>query len=199
VLNKNVARVPDVTPIAIRTESFGLNVFTPMLATLARGKAVQFICVELKKPSPGLEEACGSQIASFRFQGGFPTGEISELSRSETEDFKLTLYELSLANPADPDDCTASQILLRAKPLATTVPGQDTYLLEEDSFVHLQRPGTRADWVLRFSQDGQEEVKIVPNAKQSYFHMLNHRISVLGAGCRLPAARDGIAPGSALS
>jgi hypothetical protein len=185
VLNEDAAAVPNVTPVAIRTESFGLNVFKPMLDILARTKSFRFMCAELKNPSPGLEEGCEPQIASFRFQGGFPTGAITELSRSEIGDFKLTLYELGLANPADPADCTASQILLRAKPVASAVPGQDSYTLDEDSFVYLQRPEARADWVLRFTQDAHEEVMIVPGVGQSYYHLFNHRISVTGAGCRL--------------
>lgn len=185
LLNENAAAAPNVTPVAIRTESFGLNVFKPMLDTLAGAKAFRFMCVELKNPSPGLEEGCESQIASFRFQNGFPSGNISELSRSEAGDFKFTLYELGLANPADAADCTASQILLRAKPVASAVPGQNSYTLEEDSFAYLQRPETRADWVLRFTQDAREEVMIVPRAGQSYFHLFDHRVSVTGSGCRL--------------
>ena len=185
VLNRDAASSPNVTPIAIRTESFGLNVFRPMLDALIGAKSFRFMCVEPKNPTPGFEDGCESQIANVRFQNGFPLGNVVELSRSEADDFKLTLYELSLANPADPADCTASQILLRAKPVVSNVPGQDSYIVDEDSFVYLQRPEARADWVLRFTQDAREDVVIVPRVGQSYFHLLNHRIAVTGTGCRL--------------
>lgn len=185
LLNNDAASSPHVTPIAFRTESFGLNVFKPMLDALARAKSFPFFCVELKEPSVGNDESCDSQISFFQVQNGFPTGDITELSRSEAGEYKFTLYELGLVNTADSADCTASQILLRAKPVASSVPGQDSYNLDEDSFVYLQRPDARADWVLRFTQSSREEVVIVPRVGQSYFHLLGHRISVLGSGCRL--------------
>ena len=184
-LNRGVAGAPIATPVTIRTEAFGLRIFNPIVLALSRSKSFRFVCIELKDPSPGLDEACLPQLESYRAKGGFPLGNIRELSRSEVNRYKLTLYELGLANASDRADCTASQILLRAKPVASTVPSQDSYNLDEDSFVYLQRPEARADWVLRFTADGVEEVVIVPREGQSYFHLLKHRIAVTGGGCRL--------------
>jgi hypothetical protein len=196
-LNRSIPGAPVITPVTIRTEAFGLNVFKPITAALASSKNFRFVCVELKEPPPELEEACSPQIAFYRAQGGFPFGEIRELSRSEVSIYKLTLYELGLANPADPADCTASQVLFRAKPVSSAVPGQDSYMLDEDSFVYLQRPEARADWVIRFTQRGREEVVIVPSVGQSYFHLLDHRIATTGEGCRMlvtVSRRDNLVP-----
>lgn len=184
-LNKNAARAPNVTPVAIRTESFGLKAFQPIIKALSNGKGVKIACIEKQNPEAENDQSCESQLDFFREQGSFPLGEITKVGASEIGMFKLKYFELGLANPSDFADCTTSQILLRTKPIPPSVPGQESYVLKEDSFVYLQRPGSRTDWVLRFTQDDREEVVIVPNANQSYFHLLDHRISVLGSGCRL--------------
>jgi hypothetical protein len=197
-LNANVARTPMIAPITIRTEAFGLNVFRPITDELSKSKAFRFVCIELKDPPPGLEEGCLPQIDSYRSKGAFPLGEFREIERSEADRFKFTLYEMSVANANDVLDCTRSEITLRAKSAVSTIPGQTSYNLDEDSFVYLQRPEPRADWILRFTREGHEEVVIVPRDGPTNLHIFQHRIGVIGEGCRVLVTlsrRDRLLPG----
>ncbi|HZJ12224.1 MAG TPA: hypothetical protein VFD26_06180 [Methyloceanibacter sp.] len=184
-INRNAAKSPAATPISIRTESFGLEVFKPMLDSLADAKSVRFVCIELKNPPPGLEQPCDPQIESYRFQLGFPLGKITEVSRAESGDFKLTYYDLALEGADDPDDCTASQITLRAKALPAPGPGEDAFDLDEESFVYLQRPGPRTQWVLNLKGQSGEEVITVPRDSSLERYAVGHRIGIIARGCRV--------------
>ena len=92
------------------------------------------VCRARRIPPPGLEEDCELQIASFRFQNGFPSGNISELSRSEVGDFKLTLYELGRPTPTilpiarRRRSCCGPSRLVRPCPARTPTPSKKTAL-----------------------------------------------------------------------
>lgn len=68
---------------------------------LSRSKSLRFACVEAQNPQPGFDENCASQISFYRAQGGFPLGEINEVSRSNVNEYRITVYELGLIAPED--------------------------------------------------------------------------------------------------
>jgi hypothetical protein len=124
-LNRYSSGAPQVTPVSIRSEAFGLNVFKPLLMSLGSAKSFRFACVELLDPPPGLDEPCAPQIVTYRTQGGFPLGDIYEIEKINVSRYRLTVAEVGLAKPFDPANCERSQITLRASPVASAAQGRD--------------------------------------------------------------------------
>ncbi len=184
-LNRNAAGKPLVTPVTIRTESFGLNSYSPVLDALRRGKSFRFTCIEEIHPPPGMAQSCRDQIAFYQSQGGFPLGAIRELGHSEMGIYKLTTYELGLAHPDDPADCTASDVLLRAKPLGTSAASPASFALAENSFVYLQQPTDRDDWTLEFAEGTKEKIVTVRRGTTLRLNLLDHHVGVVAGACRV--------------
>lgn len=177
-LNRNAAGKPLVTPISIRTESFGLNSFSPVLNALRRGKSFRFECIEEKETPPGTAASCSDQIGFYQFQDGFPIGVIQVLGRSRSKTLTITHYELGLANPDDPADCTASDMLFHAKPVAAPPENPATYILEENSVVYLQQPTVRNEWKLKFAIGAQEQTVEVAPGTSAQLHLLRHSVRI---------------------
>jgi hypothetical protein len=184
-LNKNAASKPVVTPVAIRTESFGLNAFGPILSSLRDGKSFRFACIELRNPPPGMDEGCATQIDFFRVQGGFPLGQTRELSHADVDRYKLTFFDLGLANSNDIDDCTASQMLFRAEPVSGLGREVSAFFLDEDSFVYFQSPRTESLWVLKFKNKSAQQIVKVPRGAREQLHILSHQFDITSTGCRV--------------
>lgn len=197
-LNRATHGTPIVTPVSIRSESLGLNTFAPIVKALARSKSFRFACVEQHNPQPGFDESCASQISFYQAQGGFPLGEINEVSRSDVNEFKITVYELGLAAREDPSQCTPSQVTLRAKGGPPDADGGTPYDIDDDGFVYLQQPMASDRWLLTFSNSKGAEKKIaVAGGAQLDERVLGRQAKIVSDGCRLLVAlsrRGGLYP-----
>jgi hypothetical protein len=189
-LNRNAAGAPNVTPISIRTESFGLRAFQPIINALAGSKSFRFACVEMKNSAPETSTSCEQQIAFYQSQGGFPVGEIQKSSQYDFEEYKITMFEQGLSHPQEPMDCTESQVLLRAKPLPALL-GESSYVLDEDSFVYLQQPVAAAHWSLTLANDREQRTIVVQRNSSETLGVLHQTLKVMSSECRLLVSLSG--------
>jgi hypothetical protein len=183
-LNRDAVGAPRVTPVSIRTESFGLSAFRPIIDALGRSKSFRFACIEMKNLAPEYDTSCEQQIASYQSQGGFPLGNIQKSSQYDFEAYKITIFEQGLAHPEDLADCADSQVLLRANPLPASS-GEGSYTLDEDSFVYLQKPIAAPHWTLTLTSDREQRELTVPRNSSGTLDLLQHTLEVMSSECRL--------------
>lgn len=197
-LNRESVGAPVVTPVSIRTESFGLNAFAPIVNALSRSRSFRFACVEQQNPRPGFDESCASQISFYRAQGGFPLGEINEVSRSDVNEYRITVYEFGLVAPDDLGQCMPSQVTLRAKGGPPGADGGTPYDIDDDGFVQLQQQMASDRWLLTFSNGkGAEKTIAVARGAQLDERVLGRQVKIVSDGCRLLVAlsrRAGLYP-----
>jgi hypothetical protein len=183
-LNKEFSGVPAVTPVAIRTESFGLNVFKPILDQLAHRQKFRFACIEQKDPPAAPVPTCQEQIQGFEIQGSFPKGHIRKLKDNILNTFKITIYEQSLT-PVDAPECAAAGILFRADPSPSASPEVVAFVLQDDSFIYLQNPVSRVRWSVTVNNRYGEQVVDVPLNSRVELSALRRHMSFTSSGCRL--------------